>query len=212
MEGDVLRKYVAVINSNPRMLAFTGASENPQAFMTGYRTASLSLTDSPKIDYAINQAVEYVSQGKKVVIYTSFVDQGLNILGDRLTDLGIEYGSFTGSMPASQREMVVANYNSNAIKVLLLSPAGATGLDLKATDAIFILDPPWSSASLKQAIGRVVRYRSHVNAPSNVVNVYKLINKTPRHILSIDERIYELVAKKESMENDVMRMLRIETI
>ena len=51
------------------------------------------------------------------------------------------------------------------LKVLLISGAGAEGLDLKGTQLVQIMEPHWNEARIKQVIGRGVRHQSHAHLP-----------------------------------------------
>ncbi len=84
------------------------------------------------------------------------------------------------------KQAVVNTFNNNPDKlVLIITQAGSEGLDIKpkhqngdknGVQNIIILDPVWNPATLKQIIGRGIRYGSHNEG--EVVNVYKLILTT----------------------------------
>jgi hypothetical protein len=77
----------------------------------------------------------------------------------------------------------MSDYNSGKVPVLLISAAGAEGLDLKETRSLIILEPYWNDARLDQVKGRAVRYRSHANLPKKdrTVDIYTLVltKRTP---------------------------------
>ena len=74
-----------------------------------------------------------------------------------------------------------SSYNNGTIRNIIITKAGAEGLDLKRTTNIFIVDQPWNEATRSQIIGRGIRYKSHVDLPlkDRVVNVYNVFNIYP---------------------------------
>lgn len=95
-------------------------------------------------------------------------------------------------------------------KVIVISSAASRSLELKNTSTIFLLQPPWSYATYQQAIGRVIRNRSHSALPKEYRNVvvYRCASivkdsKSDKDI-SVDERIYQLY-KMKKMANRYFR-------
>lgn len=88
-------------------------------------------------------------------------------------------------------------------KVIVISSAASRSLELKNASAIFLLQPPWSFATYQQAIGRVIRNRSHSALPKEYRNVvvYRCASvvKDPSSgkDISVDERIYQLYKMKK---------------
>ena len=60
---------------------------------------------------------------------------------------------------------------------MLITSAGAEGLDLKNTRSVIILEPFWHTSRIQQVIGRAVRYKSHETLPESerYVDVYNLL-------------------------------------
>lgn len=77
----------------------------------------------------------------------------------------------TGDVDPDARQSIVDRFNKPAnmmgddIKVILISGAGAEGLDLKDIGTVHIMEPYWNQMRLDQVIGRAVRYKSHDNLP-----------------------------------------------
>ena len=67
--------------------------------------------------------------------------------------------------PNSQEVIAAAtlkeNLNGNKIKVIIISEAGAEGIDLKFIRQVHILEPWWNLSTIEQIIGRAVRSCSH---------------------------------------------------
>ena len=64
---------------------------------------------------------------------------------------------------------------------MLISGASVTGIDLKGTRMVFLLEPFCNENELEQAKSRAIRYGLHTNLPKNEQNVtvYTLILDKP---------------------------------
>ena len=180
MDDDYLTKYNELEVANEEKLQGMGI-KNPWAFLSGLRIGLLKIENSAKINYVVDEAVQKVKGGRKVVIYSNFVGSGIKNVAAKLEARGVDFYEFTGKTSAASRKKYVEEYNSGEVRVLLITKAAGEGLDLKGTGAIFILDPPWNEAALEQAIGRAIRYKSHAGLPEKdrYVEVYTLFNVKP---------------------------------
>lgn len=116
------------------------------------------------------------------VVYSSFVaGEGLMVFSKILQANGwVKYSHFktkkksefafafvSGSVSADERAEILKdfnhkrNMNGEYIDMILLSGAGAEGLDLKNVRSIHIMEPYWNYGRIIQIIARAVRYRSH---------------------------------------------------
>lgn len=189
---------------------------SPWAFMAGMRTGLLKLKidDKNKIYYTVDLIQKKIQEGKKVVVYSNFIASGVNDIQKELNAIGIHSEIFSGETNDADRKKYVNEYNSGGLNVLLLSSAGGAGLDLKGTNAIVILDPPWNEANLEQAIGRAIRYESHSHLPDSerYVEVYQLYNVKPEGApgreLSVDSMIKALIQKKKKLAKNVVVALK----
>lgn len=123
---------------------------------------------SPKFDRMI-QILE--DTNGKAIVFSQYIQKGINIAENKLQELGIKYVKFTGRETPNQKTKAVEDYNSNRVRVFLLSSAGGLGLDLHDTETIHIMEPAWNKAKILQAVYRGVRYKSH-RQPDAVVKVY----------------------------------------
>lgn len=148
------------------------------AFLTAARQAANSTApfaapgesaEQPKIDAAFKnlQATLAANPRAKAVVYSNYLDAGINPYKKKLDDAGIPYGEFTGEMNRSARDRLVQDYNAGKIRSLLLSSAGGEGLDLKGTRLLQVLDPHWNQEKIKQVEGRGARYMSHADLPAD---------------------------------------------
>ena len=180
MDDEYLREYLSLEDANIDKLVFFDI-KNPWIFLSGLRIGLLKIENSKKVKFVINEVINRVNKGKKVIIYSNFVSAGIKTIASYLDKNGIPYYEFTGKTSKSLRTKYVQDYNSGKINVLLITKAAGEGIDLKETNAMFILDPPWNESGLEQAIGRAIRYKSHINLPKEeqYVDVFKLYNIKP---------------------------------
>jgi hypothetical protein len=124
---------------------------------------------SPKIEKAIEELKKRHDSDPNFrgVVYSNYLDSGVRPYSEELKKHGISHHVFDGSLSDKQREQMVHDYNTGKVKSLLISGAGAQGLDLKGTKLVQILEPHWNSARTEQAKARAIRYKSHDHLPEN---------------------------------------------
>ena len=129
-----------------------------------------------------------------ILIYTSFITGcGIDIIELMLQAYGYKkttgsgpavntgekkYAVYTGNVEHADRKNIIEmmkrpeNMRGDLCKILIISSAGAEGLDLKYVRQIHVLEPHWNSARTKQVIGRGVRRNSHYGMNPDEQNVY----------------------------------------
>ena len=207
-------------------------SANINAFLIGARQASTATepfgghNSTPKINAVLHDLEHGIQTDKnfKGVVYSSFLEGGLNPLAVKLKKHNIPYGSFTGQQTNAERNAMVHDYNHNKLKALLISPAGGEGLDLKGTKYMGLMDPSWNPEKMNQAIGRTARFKSHESLPENerkvIVKQYlseprldfagkiKRIFKPDTHAIGVDEYIYNRAMEKQSLNEKFTNVLQ----
>lgn len=115
----------------------------------------------------------------KVVVYSQFKTHGIYLVKDKVT---IPSAIISGDTKVQDRQNIVNQYNQGKINVLFITKAGEEGLDLKGTDAVFLIEPSWNENTREQVIARAIRYKSHENRPADrkVVKVFNLIHTTKK--------------------------------
>jgi len=111
------------------------------AFMTAARIISNSpkpyggSDSSNKMDTVVADIIEELESNPKhkTLTYSNYLDGGVRDVAARLEERGIPYALFTGELSDKQRKEIVADYNAGKIRALLISGAGAEGIDLKGT-------------------------------------------------------------------------------
>lgn len=179
---------------------------------------------SPKIERAVSELVKRHEEDPKFrgMVYSNFLDSGLRNYKERLDQHGISNAIFDGSLSDKQREQVVNDYNSGKTKALLVSGAGAQGLDLKGTKLVQVLEPHWNSARTEQAKARAIRYKSHDHLPEEDRHVHvQTFHSTLRPGImdkiglgrkvkdkSADEVLDEMNERKNKLNNQFLDVLK----
>ena len=164
-------------NEDPKVRALAGKDNS---FYSGSRQAGLT-------DAKIKYCLEIIKQNptKKFVIFTAYVFNGISKIKAMLNEANTNFGFITGGGTIQKTAKFIDGYNnfykedypeSDKIRVLLISKAGAEGVNLLETRGIFVIDGVWNEALYEQIVARAVRYRSHKKLPLNeqYVDVYKL--------------------------------------
>ena len=170
-----------------------------QALSELRRIASVpeSLSDgaiaSPKIPLLCEQVEEAVAGGHKVVIFFNFI-AGIELVGERLTELGIDYATMTGS--TRDRRAVIERFQNDAgCRALLMTmKTGGVGLNLTVADTVYIFEPWWNKAAEEQAINRLHRIGQKAKVMS-----YALITRD-----TIEEKIRLLQQQKQDLADSLI--------
>ena len=170
-----------------------------QALSELRRIASVpeSLSDgsiaSPKIPLLTEQVEELVAGGHKVVVFFNFI-AGIELVGERLTEMGIDYTTMTGS--THDRRAVVERFqNDPGCRALLMTlKTGGVGLNLTVADTVYIVEPWWNKAAEEQAINRLHRIGQKAKVMS-----YALITRD-----TIEEKIRLLQQQKQDLADSLI--------
>jgi superfamily II DNA or RNA helicase len=121
-----------------------------------------------------------------------------------------KFAVISGDIDPEERDEIMRissskeNMYGDLIDTVLLSSAGSEGLDFKNVRNIYIFEPHWNYARIKQIIARVVRYESHINLPLNErnVNAYLLLSITSSNVAATksDEKKQEI--NQEELSTD----------
>lgn len=112
----------------------------------------------------------------KVIIYSQFKEHGIHLIMDQIKQMNIPFGSITGDTKISDRQKIVNDYNDGKLNVLFITKAAGEGLDLKGTDALFLMEPTWNENNSEQIIARAIRYKSHEDRDRKKVRIIHLIH------------------------------------
>ena len=187
---------------------------DPRRFLNGYRRA-VNVAGGEYFSQKIEASIPIIRRGK-TVIYTNWLQYGVEPITTVLKDEGVSYRVFSGSVNKKEREKMIEKFNNNEFDTLVITKAGGEGLDLKGVKSIIVMEPPWNDAGLQQVVGRAIRYKSHAHLPLNErkVDVYfmRLIRpesmRTPDAIMSGDVRLYQLIEEKRDKNDAVKQLLQ----
>lgn len=146
------------------------------AFSTGIRQVSNSTKPyvkggtaetSPKVLKAAAELESHMKKDKNFrgVVYSNYLQAGLNDYSEHLTKKGIKHTVYHGGLSKKEKDQAVADYNSGAKPTLLISSSGAEGIDLKGTKLIQVMEPHFNKSKIDQVVGRGARYKSHDHLP-----------------------------------------------
>ena len=176
-----------------------GGGEN--AFFSAERYASNMVVNAdginPKVQWIITEINKKKNQ--KFIIYSGLYDNGAQQIRKQLDKEGIKFKQITGRENARQKEDAKLYYNhynfgrvdffktmkntdenhkyiNSEYRILLITRAGAEGVDTTNTQNMIIMDHQFNDALSQQIIARAVRFKSHFGLPEKerYVNVYRI--------------------------------------
>lgn len=131
---------------------------------------------------------------RKIVIFSEW-RRMLDRIETRLDDLGAEFVRLDGQVPQKKRSSLVSRFqNDPDCRVICMTNAGSTGLNLQAANTVINVDLPWNPAVLEQRIAR-----AHRMGQKNPVHVYKLVTVGPGNRETIEERLLDTLASKQEL-------------
>jgi superfamily II DNA or RNA helicase len=159
-----------------------------------------------------------------VLVYSNYVEmEGLQLLKIYMQFFGFvnyssnqlesqydyfRYVEYHGAIKREQREANKKIFNSRPdniygklVKVIMISPAGAEGINLYNVRQVHITEPFWNEAKIEQVIGRAVRQCHHADLPIEERRVdifrYKVIRKNGKE--TIDEKMENISRRKNNL-------------
>lgn len=151
---------------------------------------SSTVTSSAKLDRLEELVDQIISQGDKVVIFSTFKETA-----NKIDDLLKSYGSLlcTGSQTDEEinhNKDLFQNNKNNKVLVCTWQKMG-TGHTLTAANYCIFVDTPWTDADFKQASDRIYRIGQNKH-----VFIITLIAKD-----TYDERVQEILDRKECLSS-----------
>ena len=195
MTKDQLKVYAEVKDEIKSHIDKIKVSNDPLAQMirlrqvTGYPgILSTSITESAKMDRMVELIEEIASMGEKAIVYSQW-ETMTEVARKKLRAYNPAY--ITGSIKSEDRMAEVERFQKDPNCKVIVGTIGAmgTGLTLTAASNVIFLDDPWNRALKDQA-----EDRAHRIGTKGTVRIITLICKD-----TIDERIFNLVAKKGRM-------------
>jgi superfamily II DNA or RNA helicase len=210
MSRDFYKKYANAIMIDKKY------GKSPEKFYSGYRQAINDIGDKNYISQKFEKISEILDKNTQTLIFTNWLENGIDIIMNYLDNTKISYGVITGKVNPNKRMETVEAFNEKQFQVLLITKAGSEGLDLKGTRNIILTDPVWNPSTLEQIIGRGVRFMSHHHLPESQrnVNVYLLCLNSPKFapVPSGDQLLYSILEEKEIVKKDIEKILKTVSI
>jgi len=182
---------------------------NPKSFYNAQRRIVNKVKDN-YFSKKLQKMKEVIKQGK-TLIYTNWLDFGVQPIKKTLDSMKASYGIFSGKLKKDARQNLVDQFNNNEIDAMVITSAGSEGLDLKGTKNVIILDPVWNPAGVNQIIGRAIRFKSHEHLPKyqRKVHIYKMIMVTRANVpwnrdtFSGDAILYQIIEGKMALTKEI---------
>lgn len=148
--------------------------------------------DSSKLK-VLNDLLETLGTGK-VLIFSEFAEMC------KIIQREVGGQMIIGEVSAEERKEIVERFNTDPEeRILVMSAAGAFGLNLQAADVVIHYDLPWSVAKYEQRAAR-----SHRQGQKNTVFEYSLIANN-----SVDEYVLRKLTMKQDISENLMPVSEI---
>ncbi len=139
----------------------------------------------------------HVATDEKVIIFTHFLVT-LELLADRLRELGIDFVLYHGGLSASAKDEVIRRFEQKA-RVLLSTEAAGEGRNLQFCRTMVNFDLPWNPMRIEQRVGRI-----HRVGQTHPVQIFNLVAQgtVEDYILDVLDRklnMFELVIGEMDM-------------
>ena len=133
------------------------------------------------------------------------------------------YAIFSGEEDQKLRTKIIKiftspeNKDGKYIKTLMITRAGAEGLDLKNIRRVLIMEPYWNEIRIDQVIGRAVRLNSHKDLPPKDrkvdVYIYQSVlspqqKDQTKEKISTDQYIMDVAQKKKRLIDEILKMMK----
>lgn len=125
----------------------------------------------------------------------------------KLSKDGLRYCEFHGGIEKDVRKVnkQIFNMSENKYgkycKIIMISPAGAEGINLNNVRQVHITEPYWNEVRIDQVIGRALRFCQHKDLPMDERKVdvfrYKMIRKNGKE--TTDEKMESISRKKNNL-------------
>ena len=146
-----------------------------------------------KVKHAVELAEGVLNDGRKVVLFAHHRDV-VEAIVSALKGYGLKM--IVGDIPQKERSLNVKEFLSpdSSCRVMVISTAGAEGIDLYSASDIIFVEREWTPAREEQAEARL-----HRNGQKNPVTAHYLVAKG-----TVDEKLDEIVRAKRKVFGQVI--------
>ncbi len=149
---------------------------------------------SSKLERITEVLTELIADPTRKIVLFSEWRRMLDRIESRLDDLDCDSVRLDGSVPQKKRAAIVARFqNDPTCRVISMTNAGSTGLNLQSANTVVNVDLPWNPAVLEQRIARA--YRMGQKQP---VHVYKFVTTNSTYP-TIEEGLLTTLAAKQDL-------------
>lgn len=126
---------------------------------------------------------------RKIVLFSEWTTM-LGLIEPLLKKVGLDFVRLDGKVPQKKRQELVHRFqNDPDCRVIIMSNAGSTGLNLQSANTVINVDLPWNPAILEQRIAR-----AHRMGQKRPVQVYLLVTED-----TIEERLLGTLSAKHDL-------------
>ena len=141
---------------------------------------------------------------RKIVMFSEWTTM-LDLIQPLLDKHALRFVRLDGSVPQKKRQQIVQEFqNQPDCRCIIMTNAGATGLNLQSANTVINVDLPWNPAVLEQRIAR-----AHRMCQKNPVHIFLLVTED-----TIEERLLSTLASKQELalaaldvESDISEVL-----
>jgi len=183
---------------------------------------------TPKVRKLLDDTVTHLKNTPdgQVVIYSNLIHGGVDVATAGLRARGIPFGIFVGKGKEVEgikssdkaRNQAVQDYKDGKIKAIVISGAGAEGLDLKNTTMVQMMDGHFNPERILQAEARGRRLGGLAHRPQEkrVVKVKRYQSTIERDVwdkifgkreTSVDQWVYNTAGRKASLNRQLLGAL-----
>ena len=134
-----------------------------------------------------------------------------------------KFAVYSGQEKFEKRQEIISVFNSydnrngDKLKILLITRAGAEGLDLKNIRTVLLMEPYWNEVRANQVIGRAVRRNSHLDLPpaDRNVSIFRFISvftkfqaEQSKEKITTDEHILDIAEKKQNLIVEILGIMK----
>ncbi len=140
-----------------------------------------------RLEELLGQLAE--EEDRKIVLFSEWTTM-LTLIEPILEGVGLGFVRLDGKVPVKQRQQIIHRFqNDSECRVIIMSNAGTTGLNLQAANTVINIDLPWNPAVLEQRIGR-----AHRMGQQRPVQIYMLVTED-----TIEERMLGTLSAKHDL-------------
>ena len=144
--------------------------------------------------------VDFVkNRAHKVVVFTTF-SQAARLVSAEMDAAGIKHALLTGDQPHSERDGLVAQFQTDASMRAFVATikVGGPGISLTAASAVLFLNAHYSPSANAQAVARVLRH-----GQTKPVDVVHLRTKSPS-----EDHVYATLERKDHNIRSVLDLAK----